>query len=224
MLKQFELLDVEIEALKKDQGICGVMLSGSLAYEKATEYSDIDLIVLSNKNEFVSRRVEGILIEEHFHTYEKLDEGLDKNPAEVYKYIYSKILFDDGRLTDLIKKAQFLFDHYKTPMEEKGKINYWLTTVKDKLKGAISNNDSLKISYLLSTSSWEVLKGVWAVNDKPMPPSSIAFAFHHSLAVAPFDKWFESLFDKDINSRAESMIRIIDWIMQQAIVGEDECW
>ena len=224
MLKQFDLLDIEIEALKNDQSIYGVLLSGSLAYEKATEYSDIDLIVLSNKNEFVSRRVEGILIEEHFHTYEKLGEGLDKNPAEVYKYIYSKILFDDGRLADLIKKAQFLFDHYKTPMEEKGKIKYWLTTVKDKLKGAISNKDSLKISYLLSTSSWEVLKGVWAVNDKPMPPSSIAFAFHHSLAVAPFDKWFETLFDKDINSRAESMLRIIDWIMQQAIVGEDECW
>ena len=213
MLKQFDLLDIEIEALKNDQSIYGVLLSGSLAYGKATEHSDIDLIVLSNKDEFVSRRVEGILIEEHFHTYEKLVDGLDKNPAEVYKYIYSKILFDDGRLADLIKKAQFLYDHYKTPTEEKEKINYWLTTVKDKLKGAISNKDSLKISYLLSTSSWEVLKGVWAVNDKPMPPSSIAFAFYHSLAVVPFDKWFESLFDKDINSRAESMIRIIDWIV-----------
>ena len=84
MLKQFELLDIEIEALKKDQSIYGVLLSGSLAYEKATEYSDIDLIVLSNKNEFLSRRVEGILIEEHFHIYEKLVDGLDKNPAEVY--------------------------------------------------------------------------------------------------------------------------------------------
>lgn len=214
MLKQFELLDIEIEALKKDQSIYGVLLSGSLAYEKATEYSDIDLIVLSNKNEFLSRRVEGILIEEHFHIYEKLVDGLDKNPVEVYKYIYSKILFDDGRLADLIKKAQFLYDHYKTPMEEKEKINYWLTTVKDKLKGAIYNNDSLKTSYLLSTSSWEVLKGVWAVNDQPMPPSSIAFNFYHSLVVVPFDKWFESLFDKDINSRAESMIRIIDWIIK----------
>jgi len=214
MLKQFELLDIEIEALKKDQSICGVLLSGSLAYEKATEYSDIDLIVLSNKNEFVSHRVEGILIEEHFHTYEKLVDGLDKKTAEVYKYIYSKILFDDGRLTDLIKKAQFLYDHYKTPLEEKGKINYWLTTVKDKLNGAISNNDSLKTSYLLSTNTWEVLKGVWAVNDKPMPPSSIAFAFYHSLEAIPFDKWFESLFDKDINLRVESMIRIIDWIIK----------
>ena len=215
MLRQFELLDIEIEDLKKDQGIYGVLLSGSLAYEKATEYSDIDLIVLSNKNEFLSRRVKGILIEEHFHIYEKLVDGLNTNPAEVYKYIYSKILFDDGRLADLIKKAQFLYDHYKTPMEEKEKINYWLTTVKDKLKGAISNNDSLKTSYLLSTSSWEVLKGVWSVNDKPMPPSSIAFNFYHSLVVVPFDKWFESLFDKDINSRAESMIRIIDWIIKQ---------
>ncbi len=214
MLKQFELLDNEIEALKKDQSIYGVLLSGSLAYEKATEYSVIDLIVLSNKNEFLSRRVEGILIEEHFHIYEKLVDGLDKNPVEVYKYIYSKILFDDGRLADLIKKAQFLYDHYKTPMEEKEKINYWLTTVKDKLKGAIYNIDSLKTSYLLSTSSWEVLKGVWAVNDKPMPPSSIAFVFNHSLAVVPFDKWFESLFDKDFTSRAESMIRIIDWIIK----------
>ena len=214
MLKQFELLDIEIEALKNDQPICGILLSGSLAYGKATEFSDIDLILLSDKNEFVSRRVEGILIEEHFHTYEKLVDGLDKKAADVYKYIYSKILFDDGRLTDLVRKAQFLYDHYKTPVEEKEKINYWLTTSKDKLKGAISNNDSLKTSYLLSTVSWEVLKGVWAVNDKPMPPSSIAFAFYHSLALVPFDEWFESLFDKDINSRAESMIRIIEWIIK----------
>lgn len=214
MLKQIGLLGIETEELKKDQSVCGILLNGSLAYGKATAYSDIDLIVLSNKNEFISRRVEGILIEEHFHTYEKLVDRLDQNPAEVYKYIYSKILLDDGRLTALIKKAQSLYDHYETPLEEKGKINYWLTTVKDKLEGAVSNTDSLKISYLLSTSSWEVLTGVWAVNDKPMPPASIAFAFHHSLAVVPFDRWFESLFDKDINSRAESMIRIIDWIIK----------
>ena len=53
MLKQFELLDIEIEALKNDQSICGILLSGSLAYGKATEFSDIDLILLSDKNEFV---------------------------------------------------------------------------------------------------------------------------------------------------------------------------
>ena len=88
MLKQFELLDIEIEALKNDQSIFGILLSGSLAYGKATEFSDIDLILLSDKNEFVSRRVEGILIEEHFHTYEKLVDGLDKKAADVYKYIY----------------------------------------------------------------------------------------------------------------------------------------
>ena len=63
---------------------------------------------------------------------------------------------------------------------------------------------------MLSTVSWEVLKGVWAVNDKPMPPSGIAFAFYHSLAVVPFDKWFESLFDKDIKAKvkAGSIVKI----------------
>ena len=212
-MKQMKLLDLEIETLKKNQSVSGVLLNGSLSYGKATEYSDIDLIVLSDKNEFVSRRVDGILIEEHFHTYERIVDGLNQKPSDVYKYLHSKIIFDDGRLFEIKNKAQGLYERYETPAEEKRRIDYWLSSVKDKLNGAISNNDLLKASYIVSTNSWEVLKGIWAVNNKPMPPSSIAFAFHDSLSVAPFDNWFNSLFEGKTESRVKSIIEIIDWVL-----------
>lgn len=215
MKKQSGILNRELEILKSDKSINGIMLIGSVAYEKASEDSDLDIVALSNRDEFVSKYVDNILVEIHFQKYSTMLKKLKSNSTEVYKYIYSKILFDDGKLTQLVMKANKIYDNYITPSEEIQSIIYWLSSTKIKLLSAIKNNDLKKVSYLISTNTWKVLEGVWAVNSKPMPPSSLVFNKHDTLKMVPSVNWFEDLLIGDIHSRSNTMIDIIDWICEQ---------
>lgn len=212
MKKQLEILNSELEILKEEKNIKGVMLIGSVAYGTATEDADLDIVVLSDKDEFVSKYVNNILVEIHFQKYSTMLKKLKLNPTEVYKYIYSKIIFDDGKLTHLVEEANNVYNNYITPSEEMKSIVYWLSSTKIKLLSAINNNDIKKISFLISTNTWKLLEGVWAVNNKPMPPSSIAFNKYNVLKNIPSANWFDNLFIGDILSRAKTMLDIIDWI------------
>ena len=91
MKKQLEILNSELEIIKSNKRNKGVMLIGSVAYEKASEDADLDLVVLSDRNDFISKYVNGILVEIHFQKYSTMLRNLKSNPIEVYKYIYSKL-------------------------------------------------------------------------------------------------------------------------------------
>ena len=211
MQKQLEILDKEIDLLQQDKSTRGIMLMGSVAYGTATDDSDLDILVLCDKDEFISKYIDNILVEIHFQKLVTMRKKLESNPMEVYKYIYSKIIVDDGKLTELSAEAHEIYNNYKTPDKEKKNIVYWLSSTKRKLLSAIRSNDDVKISYLVSTNTWKVLEGVWAINNKPIPPSSLAFNTHNALSF-PLDNWFEDLFVEDILSRANTMIKIIDII------------
>ena len=211
MQKQLAILDKEIELLSRDKSTRGIMLMGSVAYGTATEDSDLDILVLCDKDEFISKYVENILVEIHFHQFDTLRKKLQSNPMEVYRYIYSKIVLDDGKLAELSAEAHSIYRNYMTPNKEKKNIVYWLSATKSKLLSAIKCNDNVRISYLVSTNTWKVLEGVWAMNNKPIPPSSLAFHTHNVLCF-PLDNWFENLFAGELLSRADTMIKMIDII------------
>lgn len=215
MKKQLEILNNELKALKADESIKGVLLIGSVAYGTASEDSDLDIIVLCDKDEFVSKHVDNILVEIHFQKYSTTISKLKSNPSDVYKYIYSKILFDDGKLSKMINEANSIYNNYKTPTKEFDSIKYWLSSTKSKLLSSIKNGNVKQVSYLISTNTWKLLEGVWAINNKPMPPSSLVFHKHDTLKIVPSDNWFDDLFVGDIVSRANTMIHIIDWICEQ---------
>lgn len=215
MKKQLDILEKELQILKKNEKIEAVLLIGSVAYGTATDNSDLDLIVISNEDRFESKYVENILVEIHFHKYSTLVKCLNNNPNEVYKYLFSSIIFDNGQLEKLIAKAREIYNSYCIPDKEKEEICYWLSATKIKLLSTINSNDEIKISYLLSTNTWKVLEGVWAKNNKPMPPSSIAFVKNSELTCVPCDNWLSKLLVGNNLSRANTMIRIIDWICER---------
>lgn len=215
MKKQLDILEKELQILKKNEKVEAVLLIGSVAYGTATDDSDLDLIVISNEDRFESKYAENILVEIHFHKYSTLVKCLDNNPNEVYKYLFSKIIFDNGKLEKLIAKAKEIYNSYCTPNKEKEDVCYWLISTKIKLLSAINSNDEMKVSYLLSTNTWKVLEGVWAKNNKPMPPSSIAFVKNNELTCVPCDDWLRRLLVGDNLSRANFMIETIDWICER---------
>ena len=215
MIKQLKILNNELKNLKSDKNIKGILLTGSVAYGKAAEDADLDVVVLCNKDEFISKYVDSILVEIHFQKYNTMLKKLNSNPSEVYKYLYSKILFDNGKLDHLIAEANKIYNDYVTPKEEMESIAYWLSSAKIKLLSAINNNDMKKTSYLISTNTWKVLEGVWAINNKPIPPSSLVFNKHDMLKIIPSENWFDNLFVDDNFSRANAMIDMIDWICKR---------
>ncbi len=214
MKKQLEILNSEVALLKQDKHIHSVILMGSVAYGLATDDSDLDILVLCDEDNFVSKYVDGILVEINYQKYSTLKKKLESNSMEVYKYLYSKIIFDNGKYVELYDMANEMYNNYITPEKEKESIKYWLSSTKIKLLSSIKTENDLKTSYLISTNTWKVLEGVWAINNKPMPPSSIVYNTYNKLEF-PLENWFVGLFFGDTFSRADTMIKIIDIIIKQ---------
>lgn len=97
-----------------------------------------------------------------FQKYSTTISKLKSNPSDVYKYIYSKILFDDGKLNKIINEANSIYNNYKTPTKEFDSIKYWLSSTKSKLLSSIKNGNAKQVSYLISTNTWKLL--VWYFN------------------------------------------------------------
>ena len=213
MTSRLKLFKNLVADFKKDKSIDGVLLSGSVACGTATEYSDLDIIVLGKENKFVSSVIDGITVEVHYITFSKAIAKLNANPMEVYRYLDAVIEYDNGRLQEIIDCANEIYNSFNIDEKEKKEIFYWLGSTKSKLNSALLNNDELLISYLVSINTWKVLEGMWAVNHKPVPPASSLYRRYNDLKNVPFDGWFERLMTGSTESRAKAMIETIEWIL-----------
>lgn len=214
MNKHLMIFENEIRKLREDKSVHGVALIGSVAYGMATENSDLDILVLGEEDRFLSKEVDGICVEIQFQSAETSRQKLMNNPMEVYKYIYSRIAYDDGELARIFEEAQVVYANYQTSRKVLEGIRYWLTSTKRKLLSGMKENNIQKVSYILSTNTWKLLEGVWAVNNKPIPPSGIAFC-KSGLLTCPIENWFEELLLGDVVHRANTMIKVIDWICKE---------
>lgn len=215
MLKQLEIFHNLVGEFKKDSTIEGVLLNGSVAVGTATEESDLDIIVLGKKEEFVSQLIDSVLVEIHYTSFESAINKLRTNPKEVYKYLDAKIEYDNGKAQEIISYAENTYKKYRVLEREQNEISYWLKSVKLKLEAAFSNQDLLLISYLVSINTWKVLEGIWAVNQKPIPPASSLYRRYKELELIPSQNWFEGLLIGDSEHRGQIMIESIDWILKR---------
>lgn len=215
MLKQLEIFKELVSAFRKDNSISAVLLNGSVAAGTATELSDLDIMVLGNENKFASKVVDGILVEIHYTTFEKAVEKLKNNPMEVYKYLDAKIEFDNGNLQKIIAYAEEIYNNYRASEKEKHEIRSWLNSTRIKLKSAFLKQDMVLVSYLVSTNLWKLLEGVWAVNQKPVPPSGSLFRRYKSLDIIPYPNWFDELLAENIECRGKSMLKCIHWTLKE---------
>lgn len=213
MTKQLKLFEKFVSDFKKDKSIDGVMLTGSVACGTETEFSDLDIIVLCGENKFVSSVIDGITVEIHSITFDKALEKLNSSPMEVYRYLDGRIEYGNGELQKLVDRAAELYNSFNINNKEKNDIFYWLKCTKTKLEAALSGDDETLTSYLVSINTWKVLEGIWAVNNKPVPPASSLYRRYKDLENIPFDGWFEKLMVGKTQSRANAMLKTIDWIL-----------
>lgn len=211
MQKHLRALETITERLQASAQNRSIILNGSVAYGNADDASDLDLLVLCDWDGFESSSVEGIMAEIHFHRFDTLLARLHSKPMEVYRYLYAKVIRDDGNYAVLAQRARELYQSYRTPVQSMEKICYWLSSTEQKLLAALRTQNDLRTAYLLSTNTWKVLEGLYALNHKPVPPSGLAFHLLDTLDV-PVEQWQQKLLLGTVETKAETMLRLIRFI------------
>jgi predicted nucleotidyltransferase len=214
------LLGELVEEARRNDQVVGVLLTGSLARGDALPGTDIDLrFVLSDGLSVSDRRErrDGVLVESSYADEASTRQLIETYPMNVYAYLDGRILDDpQGALGRLRQQAQHRFDSYRTPDDEKSRIAFLLECSHDKIRVAMSGGDLLKAAFATGTASWQIMVGLWAANDRPLPPSSSVRPHLGDLAGPPeLEASYRDLFLGDTHQRIKVALELIDWIHEQ---------
>lgn len=214
--KLVQTIVAEILSINK---ITGCMLIGSVARGDAYPDSDLDFYILleeGQKKKFHSETREDILVEYKSADFNQIQVNFKNNPMELYSFSEGKILFDkSGELKKLKEIAAYEFENYHVSSDKIKGISHWLHSSLIKMQSALKANDELKASYIVHTSTWTLLEGIWAVNSKPVPPAGSALKYIETLSKVPihFEGFINKLFLGDTTERIPSAIFLIEWVL-----------
>jgi len=213
------LLQHIVDEAMHQKDILGILLIGSVARGDALPGADLDLRFILASG--VSRKAEpevrqGILIERGYADMAHAQSKLATNPMKIYNYLDGHILFDpEGLLAQLKEQAIQRFETYQYTKQERESIAYWLRSARLKMNVALAASDILKAAFVATTTSWEILVGLWAVNDKPMPPNSSVWFHFKDLSKVPSNTEgvLQRLFCGETLVRIHTAIDLIDWML-----------
>lgn len=214
------ILQELVEEASQQEDIVGMLLTGSVARGDALPGSDLDVRYLLPEGQsrpFQSAIHNGIMVERSYIDLPGAQSKLEVNPMEVYAYLDGWILFDPmGMLRHLTDRAKALFETYQFPRKEVNGLLYWLRSAQLKMTVAQRAGDLPKAAFVCSTTSWHILMGLWAVNDKPMPPNGSVLVHLKDLSKRPFDLegQINHFFCGETSHRVQTAIDLIDWILE----------
>ncbi|MDL2417921.1 nucleotidyltransferase domain-containing protein [Bacillus tropicus] len=206
------------EYLFRDK-VNGFMLIGSVARGDAYPESDLDFYILleeGQKKKFHSETREDILVEYKSADFNQIQVNFKNNPMELYSFLEGKILFDkSGELKKLKEIATYEFENYRVSSDKMKGISHWLHSSLIKIQSALKANDELKASYIVQTSTWTLLEGIWTINNKPVPPAGSVLRYIQTLPNKPIhlDELLNKLFLGDTTERIPSAIVLIEWVL-----------
>ncbi|MES5866151.1 nucleotidyltransferase domain-containing protein [Bacillus cereus group sp. RP32] len=214
--KLVQTIVAEILSINK---ITGFMLIGSVARGDAYPDSDLDFYILledGQKKKFHSEMREGILVEYKYADCNQIQVNFKNNPMELYSFLEGKILFDkSGELKKLKEIAAYEFENYRVSSDKVKGISHWLRSSLIKIQSALKAHDELKALYIVHTSTWTLLEGIWAINNKPTPPAGSVLRYIQVLPNKPIhlEALLHKLFVGDTIERIESAIVLMEWVL-----------
>jgi hypothetical protein len=202
-----------------DAEITGLLLAGSLARGDAARLADVDLYLLLRDGGRRLSRAEmrdGILVEWHYADQARAQTKLTTNPMAIYTYLDGRILYDSaGHLQHLTTLARQHFDMYTVSASERAGIGHWLLSAQLKVAAARDSGDTLKAGYIVTTTAFEVLVGLWAINQRPMPASGGVLAHLADLPQQPehLPHWLNHLFQGTLTERIATFEALCQWLI-----------
>lgn len=213
------LLENLVQEARGQDDVLGVLLTGSLARGDALPGTDLDLrIILADgiSKPSDSGMRDGVLVERGYADFATAQENLDTKPMNVYAYLDGRIVHDpQGVLARLTRLAQQRFETYRITAQERANIAFLLGCSRDKIMVARRGGDLLKAAYVTSTSSWGIMEGLWAANNRPLPPNSSVRPHLSDLTEGPADieTMYRQLFLADTPQRVQVALELIEWIL-----------
>ena len=213
------LLHDLVEEARRDDDIVGVLLTGSLARGDALPGTDVDLryiLTAGSNRPFRSELRDGVLVEQGYADVASAEAKLTTHPMNGYAYLDGRILHDpQGALAGLKRQAEQRFEAYQVSDAERSTIAFLLQCSRDKIAVAMSGGDLLKAAFVAGTSSWSIMEGLWAANNRPLPPNSSIRPHLGDLSVGPPDIGvrYRQLFLAGARERVRTALDLIDWIL-----------
>lgn len=214
------ILLASLDETERDDEVIGLLLTGSLARGDALPGTDLDLVYVladGHSRPFSRELVQGIVVERAYIDEPAEVARLHTNPMRIYGHLDGRILRDpEGALERLRLRARRLFESYATPDPERVEVAFLLRCSRDKMRVALGGGDLLKAAYVASTSSWQIMVGLWAANDLPLPPNSSVRPHLRDLSGPPdIEPRYRALFLADAEHRVQVALDLIDWILRQ---------
>ena len=207
-----EVFERKIGELRADKDIRGILVTGSLARGTETEYSDLDIIVISNKDEVVEEVIDGVPVETHYNRAEQVKKWLVADPPSCYLYTYGKIIFDqEGVVENLVNVARERLANYEVTDLRKAYLNHKLNALKEKLVASLNLNDDLKIHYLIYNNFKVIVESIYALNSLPVPPQGLSYEIFDTLKVKPNENWLKKLITLRGREQAEFALEVISF-------------
>ena len=199
------------------QGALAALVCGSVARGTARLGSDLDLkFYWTQARPFHVSWQTGILVEQHGQTLAQAALQIGRADQHLYIWAEARLLHDpDGELSRLQQTALVILNEYRTPLAEKRALRHWLSTALVKL-GLIT--DELQASFLINTTLWKLAEGLCAVNNRPVPPSTLMWELLPTLPSQPLDRqpqdWLRLLLTGEIDARCEAFGQVGDWVVR----------
>jgi predicted nucleotidyltransferase len=219
-----------VEEASRQEEIIGVLLSGSVARGDALPGADLDLrfiLAPGAKREFQRGLRDGVLVELGYADVTLAQAELETNPMEVYAYLDGRILYDpQGVLAHLQTLAQRRFATYQLPEPERERIIIWLEAARFKIRVAEREGQLLKAAFATGTVSWQIIEGLWAANNKPLPPNGSIWPHLKDLSQGPPDveERLKLFFCGETEQRVRAALELLDWILASLERGEEHLW
>ncbi|MBO0880764.1 MAG: hypothetical protein J2P17_10565 [Mycobacterium sp.] len=181
--------------------------------------TDIDLrfiLVDGASRPFDSRSRNGILVERTYADARAERAKLETHPMNIYAHLDGRVLHDPhGVLASLKKQAQECFDGYEISPEQRDEIAWLMGCSRDKIRVALAAGDLLKAAFATGTTSWPLMEGLWAANNRPLPPNSSVRPHLRDLTVGPPDieEKYRQLFLSETPHRVQIALDLLDWII-----------
>ncbi|HEX3811694.1 MAG TPA: nucleotidyltransferase domain-containing protein [Mycobacteriales bacterium] len=210
-----------VEEARGQDDVLGILLTGSLARGDALPGTDIDLRFIladgiSRSSDSAMR--DGVLVERGYADLATACANLDARPMNVYAYLDGQILHDpQDVLARLTQQARQRYDTYRTSEQERAQIAFLLGCSRDKISVALKGGDLLKAAFVTGTSSWGIMEGLWAANNRPLPPNSSVRPHLRDLTEGPadIDNLYRQLFLADTSQRVQVALDLIEWILDR---------